>query len=77
MSDDFTTKAGFFRTARKAVVGFVSAFVASFGPAIVLVTADGKVDWVAEVLPVTVVALGLAFAAGFAVWRFPNDPQGK
>lgn len=75
MTDDITTGPGFVARARKAVVGFVGAFAASIGPAIVLVTADGKVDFGTEVVPVVLVALGLGLAAGIAVYATPNAPS--
>ncbi len=72
MSDDITTGPGFVAKARKAFVAGIGAFAASIGPAIVLVTADGVVDPVGELLPVAVVAAGLGAAAGLAVYATPN-----
>lgn len=50
-------------TIRKALMGAAGAFVAGLGSA----AAAGKLDW-----PAAGTALGVAVAAGLAVWRVEN-----
>ncbi len=71
-NDDITTGPGFVARSRKAFVAAIGALAASLAPAIVLVGADGKVDFAAEVVPVVVVAVTLGLGAFFAVWATPN-----
>lgn len=70
--DDITTKPGFIKRSRKAIVAFVTGTAGSIGPAIAVVTADGVVNFAAEVVPVLVVGLGIGLTAGFAVWATSN-----
>lgn len=69
--EDFTTGPGFAKTARKAIVAFVSATLASIGPAVAVAGSDGVLGW-NEVLPLSVIGLTLGFAAAAAVWVTPN-----
>lgn len=68
---DLETKAGLIKRTRKAFVAAGTTFVGALGPSVVVATSDGAVS-AAEIIPLVVVAAGLAFAAWCAVWRVPN-----
>lgn len=69
--EDLTTKAGFIKRSRKALVAAVIGLAGSLGPKILEITADGVVTG-GEVITSTVVSLGVGIAAGLAVWYTPN-----
>lgn len=74
LDNDYTTKVGFTKYARKAVTAFVSAGAGAAAAALTLAYTDLQVtaqEWG---------AVGLAFAvfgliSGFAVFKVPNDPE--
>ena len=69
--DDLTTRAGFIKRSRKALVAGVLALVGSFGPAFGVAAADGVLGG-GEILTLSIVALGIGVAAFSATWATPN-----
>lgn len=69
--DDLTTRAGFLKRSRKALVAGGTAIIGTFGPAFAVATGDGAIAG-EELLALSVAALGVGVAAFAAVWYVPN-----
>ncbi|AYD86180.1 membrane protein [Microbacterium phage Burro] len=69
--DDLTTKNGFIKRSRKALVAGLTTAIGAFGPAFAVATGDGVITG-EEVALISVTAFGLGVAAFAAVWKVPN-----